>query len=194
MKKHSFLHVALAFLLCSNIFADEPKTPEAQLSEAGVRRLEENKQIILKNIETVKTNIQNCQSNIETLEKQTDEVSKIENELIKLKEQYETFLGKAAAEGQKNREALALLIDSKGRKLASPERLERETWAKDTADKVAQVNKLLQKLNKDFSGVQIQKKDLISQKNHWTDRQKHHEKNLEALTSKHAEILKRKKG
>ncbi|NBT59094.1 hypothetical protein EBT16_09960, partial [bacterium] len=95
MKKQTLFLIVLLVSTCFTLVADEPKNPEAQLSEAGIRRLEGNKQIISKNIETIKTNIQNCQSNVATLEKQEAEISNVESELLKLKDQYESFLSKA---------------------------------------------------------------------------------------------------
>ena len=168
--------------------------PEAQLSAAGMRRLEENKQILSKSVETAKTNIENCQSNAATLEKQLEEVSKIESELTKLKEQYESFLTKAEVEGQKNREALNKLSKAKDRKLTSIEQTDREAWSKDTSEKVTKVKGLLQKLKKEVEGVQFRKKDLLAQKNHWLEREKYHQNLLKELNAKQDQTEKKLKG
>lgn len=168
--------------------------PAAQLSPAGMRRLEENRQILLKNIEATKTNIENCQNNAGTVSKQSEEVAKVESELLKLKEQYENFLKNAEMESTKNREALSNLAKMKNRKLATLEQTERESWSKDTSEKVTKVKALLQRLKKDLDGVSFQKKDLVGQKNHWQEREKHHERILEELNAKKLETEKKLKG
>lgn len=170
------------------------EAPEAQLSPAGMRRLEENRQILLKNIEATRSNIENCQTNAGTVAKQSEEIAKVESELLKLKEQYENFLKTAETESVKNREALSNLAKIKNRKLANLEQNERESWSKDTSEKVAKVKTLLQKLKKDLDGVSFQKRDLANQKSHWMEREKHHEKILEELNAKKTETEKRLKG
>jgi len=191
MMKHSITLICSIVLMSLPAFSDEP---EAQLSAAGIRRLEENKQILSKSVETAKTNVENCQTNATTLEKQIEEVSKIESELVKLKEQYESFLKKAEIESQKNREALSKISKTKDRKLAASEQNDREAWSKDTSEKVTKVRSLLQKLKKEVEGVQFQKKDLLTQKNHWLEREKYHQKVLEELNAKREQNEKKLKG
>ncbi|MFM8270525.1 MAG: hypothetical protein ACKN9V_10085 [Pseudomonadota bacterium] len=167
---------------------------EPQLSAAGMRRLEENRQILLKNIQTAKTNVENCQANLSTVEKQIEEVSKIEAELGKLKDQYDAFLEKAASETKKNLEALNQLSKSKDRRLAATEKTEREAWTKDTSDKVSKVKELLQKLRKDVEGVRFRKKDLTTQKNHWLERERYHQRMVDELMAKQTDTEKKLKG
>ncbi|NBX75833.1 MAG: hypothetical protein EBQ92_04715 [Proteobacteria bacterium] len=202
MRKNPFILIFIGFLMTFPVLADdssasvpnEEPPAEAQLSAAGIRRLEENKQILSKSVQTAKTNIENCQSNAATLGKQLEEVSKIETELTKLKEQYETFLRKAEEESQKNREALTKLLKSKDRKLSAIEKTDREAWAKDTSEKATKVKGLLQKLKKEVEAVQFQKKDLLAQRNHWLEREKVHQKMLEELNAKQEQTDKKLKG
>lgn len=188
------LILSISFISIPAPAEDAAPNQETQLSAAGLRRLEENKQIVLKNIEMAKTNVENCQNNVATLEKQLEEVSKIESELFKLKEQYETFVKNAETESRKNHEALAKLTNAKDRKLAAVEQTEREAWSKDTSEKIAKVRGLLQRLKKDMEGVHFQKNDLVAQKNHWVEREKYHQRMVEELTVKKTEAEKKLKG
>jgi len=169
-------------------------TDDARLSPAGLRRVQENNHILQKSLETTQENINHSSQNITTLDSKIGELTRLEDEINKLKIQYESFLVQAAQENQKNSEALASLNKITDRKLAQLEREDRERWQKNTAQQVNQVKGLLAKLKKDMSKISIQKQDLNSQKAHWTDREKFHQKILEDLKLKKVSAEKKLKG
>lgn len=189
----SFL-VLIALGWMPRLWAEEAAAPSPQLSASGKRRMQENLQILLKSIETTESNISNSNKNISTVDSQIEALEKIESQYGALKEQYESFLGKAQQEKTKNQEALNQLVKAPNRKLAQAEKTDREKWNQDTQKKMTEVSELLRKLKADWAMLQTRKRDLTAQKAHWIEREKHHQMLLETLTAKKNEAEKQLKG
>jgi len=175
-------------------YCDSQWTDAAQLSPAGIRRIQENTEILKKNIETTKRNIQNSEQNVSTLDGELSELQRLEEEVLKLKTQYEAFLSQANQESQKNKEILKSLPQLADRKLAELEKEDRQNWQRNTEQQMAQVKDLLNKLNKDLAKLTNRRKELNSQRENWISRAKAHQQLLEDLNSKKAVAEKKLKG
>ena len=166
--------------------------PQAELNAAGKRRLEENKQIIARNIETSLINAENSQKNAKTLGTEIKSLQSIEEELTSLKGQYESFLSRAQAETEKNNAYLKQLKGSSGKKGSELE--QRELWKKDTDAKMTKVRDLLAGLNKNLNKIQKKLQDLSQKKEQWLEREKFHQKTAQEFTQKKMETEKKLRG
>jgi len=174
--------------------ADEAPVPQAKLSPSGLRRLRENKQILLESLETTEKNIKHSLANQKTIENQISEIEKTENELNKLKIQYENFIASANKELDLNQQELKKLGPLSSNASKTGEVKERKDWAQNTKKKVAEVAGLLKKLEKDSKGIKIRKADLEKQKLDWDKREKTHQALLSELKAKKQALEDQLKG
>jgi len=174
--------------------ADESLVPQSKLSPSGVRRLRENKQILLESLETTEKNIKHSLANQETIENQISEIERIENELHKLKIQYESFISSANKELDVNQQELKKLGSLSGKASKTGEVKERKDWAQTTRNKVTEVTSLLKKLEKDSKGMKVRKADLEKQKRDWYQREKAHQALLNELKAKKQSLEDQLKG
>ncbi len=192
--KNSFIPFLCVAFLVFPLYGDPQWTDSAQLSPAGIRRVQENAEILKKSIETTKRNIQNSEQNVSTLDGELLELQRLEEEVVKLKNQYEAFLSQANQESQKNKEVLGGLSRMTDRKLAELEKEDRQNWQRNTEQQMTQVKDLLNKLNKDWVKLSNRRKELNTQKESWISRGKAHQQLLEDLNSKKAAAEKKLKG
>ena len=182
----TYLHfIAVFFFLWSvGLSAAEPLAPQAKLSPSGIRRLRENKQILIESLETTEKNIKHSVANQKTIETQILEIAKTEEELNKLKLQYENFIASANKELDINQEEVKKLSRQRGGQSSTGELKERKDWEKNTRNKVQDVVTLLRKLVKDSKILSARKSDLEKQKANWSEREKQHQSLLSELNTK----------
>lgn len=194
MQRTFFFFLLLPFfsgLVYSN---EEQALPQARLSPSGIRRLRENKQILLESLETTQKNIDHSLANQKTIENQILEIQKTEEELNKLKIQYENFISSANEELAINRQAIKKLSSRTADQAKSGEMTERKTWEQSTQKKVSAVVALLRKLEKDFKNIGARKLDLEKQKIDWSAREKKHQALLSELQTKKQALESQLKG
>lgn len=190
-----FRFITVLFFLCSaDLSAADSPVSEAKLSPSGIRRLRENKQILLESLETTEKNIEHSVANQKTIETQILEIVKTEGELNKLKMQYQNFIASANKELDINQEAVKRLSQQTGAQSNSGELKERNLWEKNTRGKVMEVVALLRKLEKDLKSVSVQKLDLERQKAGWGEREKQHQLLLSELKTKKQALEEQLKG
>lgn len=189
-----FFYLVLFFVNGLGFSIEEQALPQARLSPSGIRRLRENKQILLESLETTQKNIEHSLANQKTIENQILEVQKTEEELNKLKIQYENFIASANKELDVNREAMKKLSSRAADQAKSGEMTERRSWEQSTKKKVSEVVDLLRKLEKDSKSISARKLDLEKQKIDWSDREKKHQALLSELQTKKQSLEKQLKG
>lgn len=170
------------------------QAPPTELNPMGKRRLEENRQIIIKNIETSLTNSENSKKNVTALSKELKSLKDIQDELLELKKQYQAFLNQAKAETETNEAALKRLKNQPSLGGKNTELEQRELWKKDTETKVKNVTGLMSALNLNLSKIQKKLQELEEKRNHWVDRGKLHQKIADELTEKKLETEKKLRG
>lgn len=194
MKKHSRFIAVLFFVLSVGLSAADPEVSQAKLSPSGIRRLRENKQILLESLETTEKNIKHSVANQKTIETQILEIAKTEEELNKLKLQYENFIASANKELDINQEAVKKLSNQTSTQSNAGELKERKDWERSTRNKVKDVVTLLRKLEKDSKDLSVRKSDLEKQKTDWSEREKQHQSLLSELKTKKQSLEEQLKG
>jgi uncharacterized protein YukE len=184
----------LFFLVPLVGLSDKTESPAVKLNPAGKRRLEENKQIILTNIETSLTNAENSQKNASTLTAEIKSLKAIQEELTSLKSQYQTFLDRAQSETTKNNLALQQLRNNPDKTGKSSELSGRQSWKKDTDSKVEKVRQLLGELNRNLTKVERKVQDLGQKRDYWLERERLHQKTAQEFTQKKIETEKKLRG
>ena len=194
MKKHSRFIAVLFFVFSVGLSAADPEVSQAKLSPSGIRRLRENKQILLESLETTEKNIKHSVANQTTIETQILEIAKTEEELNKLKLQYENFIASANKELDINQEAVKKLSNQTNTQSNAGELKERKDWERSTRNKVKDVVTLLRKLEKDTKDLSVRKSDLEKQKADWSEREKQHQSLLSELKTKKQFLEEQLKG
>ncbi|NBX92196.1 MAG: hypothetical protein EB078_11305 [Proteobacteria bacterium] len=197
MNKTPILFALVLNLIFQTLLLAEEST-DSKLGAAGKRRLQDNLQILSKNIEDTQTNIENSSKNAATLDDEFKQVESLEQEHLKLKTQYDDFIKKAGEEIEKNNKALQTLasylnkkeVSSAEKERAQTEQQDRQKWSQETQAKVAKVKGLLQGLNKNFEQLKSRKESLSTQKIQWVEKQKVHKKTLEELNAKKVQTEK----
>lgn len=168
--------------------------PKVELNPAGKRRLEENRQILSKNIETSLGNAQNSSKNAKTLASEIQSLKSIESELVELKSQYQSFLNRAKSETERNEKAMQRLRVTASSSRTATEMDQRILWKKDTDSKVQKVSSLLGTLNQNLTKIQKKVTELEEKKIQWLDREKVHEKLADEFSQKKLETEKKLRG